>query len=104
MSDSTKRMATEAMKLTGRQIDFTVAANDKFERKAIENDRSFTPWNDHELPFLMDRLIEEVTELIDAYKKNDPDNIKDESLDVANFAWFVYEKAQKMAGGKKNDQ
>lgn len=73
---------------------FREACQEKFERKAKENNRTLEPWKDEPINYLRDRLEEEKDELFDAMFDGDPEAIMDECLDVANFAWFIYENAK----------
>jgi NTP pyrophosphatase (non-canonical NTP hydrolase) len=66
----------------------------KFERRAEGKNRTLKPWEDNSTEFLCKRQVEEVRELIDAADGGDPKAIMDECLDVANFAWFIYEQAK----------
>lgn len=66
----------------------------KFIRKAKENNRTLQPWKDEPRNFLRDRLEEEKEELFDAMFDGDHEAIMDECLDVANFAWFIYQQTK----------
>jgi hypothetical protein len=71
---------------------------EKFKRKAKENNRTLTPWTDEPDHYLRDRLEEEKEELFDAMFNGDLECLMDECLDVANFAWFIYEQARAKLG------
>jgi NTP pyrophosphatase (non-canonical NTP hydrolase) len=88
-----KTLIQRLAQLTEREAVFFLEATDKFVRVAEEKDRSLSPWDVHEMSFLMERLVEETQELIEGYRTNNLENMKDECLDVANLARFVYEKA-----------
>ena len=75
-------------------LAFMAACTKKFERKAEENNRTLKPWEDESTAYLFERLMDEFKELIDAGDEGDPKAIMDECLDVANFAWFIYEQAK----------
>ena len=66
----------------------------KFERRAEEKNRTLKPWEDNSTEYLCKRQLDEVNELFDAVVESDPEAIMDECLDVANFAWFIYEQAK----------
>jgi NTP pyrophosphatase (non-canonical NTP hydrolase) len=72
---------------------FILEAFDKFEAKARFYNRSQEPWKAHHIAFLIERLIEELHELLEAQKRGDMVNMRDEALDITNFAWFIYERA-----------
>ena len=61
----------------------------KFKVTAIQKNRSFEPWEKYSKAHLLRRLVDETTELLDARTKEE---VMGECLDVANFAWFIYEK------------
>ena len=65
---------------------------EKFMRVAKEKGRSTTPWKDYCDRQLMMRLLEEVSELQEALLKGAPVELMDECIDVAAFAWFIYEQ------------
>lgn len=75
-------------------LAFMAACTKKFERKAEENNRTLKPWEDHSTSFLFKWLFDEFKELVDAGNEGDPKAIMDECLDIANFAWFIYEQAK----------
>ena len=64
---------------------------EKFERRAKENNRTTEPWEIYTDHFLRKRLGEEFKELFDEADSG-PKAIMSECLDIANFAWFIYEK------------
>ena len=72
---------------------------EKFERRAKENNRTLQPWEYEPKNYMRDRLEEEKEELFDAMFDGDHEAIMDECLDVANFAWFIYEQARRKAEG-----
>jgi len=67
---------------------------EKFKRRAKGEGRTLTPWKDFSTAHLFERLLEEFQELIDAGDEKDTLSIMDEAMDVANFAWFIYEQAK----------
>ncbi len=73
---------------------FMEACRKKFERKAKENNRTLQPWKDEHEDYLLYRLEEEKQELFDAMIDGEHEAIMDECMDVANFAWFIYEQAK----------
>jgi len=50
-------------------------------------------WQSMDLKRLIKLLKGELEELEEGYKNNDKENIKEEAIDIANFALFIYEVA-----------
>jgi NTP pyrophosphatase (non-canonical NTP hydrolase) len=74
--------------------DFLKERLKKFKLRAIERKRSLYPWKDFSTAHLLERLFEEFQELVEAADNENVDEIMDECLDVANYAWFIYEQAK----------
>ena len=69
----------------------------KYRLRAIEKGRSLTPWDSLTYVELFERMGEEKNELLLETRPVTPDGLRrmmDECKDVANFAWFMYEKAK----------
>lgn len=81
-------------------IDFCIQALFKFSKSAKEKDKTLSPWDDHDFEFLRERLRQEVQELDMALFHKNREGIMEECLDVANFAWIIWEKARTAKGGK----
>lgn len=84
----------------------------KFLKSAEEKGKPLDPWNTLEIHHLMKRLQEEVEELWEniypienMHMDKDLDNAEDECYDVANFAWMVWKRIQKLKEQRiKNEQ
>jgi len=84
---------------------FFSAMMDKFYRKQREHRRSSMPWSEYGYEFLLNRLVEEIKELMEEtpiigtimtlMELSDfkiTDEAADELLDVANFCMFLWLK------------
>jgi len=97
-----KEKLLKLAQFTENEADFYIAMNRKYLKKADGDNRSLIPWEDYDLRYLMTRLYEEFIELLDVYKTSDYKNIKEEALDVANFARFIYHFAQNEVENETN--
>lgn len=80
---------------SGMARAFAEKFHGKYLKRAIERKRSRTPWSDFEFDELFERLQDETSELYEAATElKDLKAVMDECLDVANFAWFIYEQAK----------
>jgi len=71
--------------------DFWGACESKMRRKAEEHGRSMEPWKEFDLPFLLDRIEEEIEEAKAAIDTDDwEENLADELTDIANFCAFIW--------------
>ena len=89
--EKTKEVATSPLQRLVMAQTFIDKCMEKFERRAKENSRTVEPWKIYTDHFLRKRLGEEFKELFDE-ADNGPEAIMSECLDIANFAWFIYEK------------
>lgn len=49
-------------------------------------------WRGESIKWLLDRLKSETKELIEAFENCDPKAVREECIDVANFAMFIFTK------------
>lgn len=64
----------------------------KAMRTKIVMNRDKIHWKDEELPELKNGLLREVTELVEALDTKSAKEIQQECADVANYAFFIYDK------------
>ncbi len=81
---------------TAKALCFINESHSKYLRRAVEKKKPLEPWLDHDYRYLLNRLLEEVEELRESLEDNafNPIEIADECKDVANIAWFIYERAK----------
>ena len=75
-----------------RRTTFMQKCMRKFEKRVREG-RSRMPWKTFSLKHLSKRLRGEQLELWFSILDKDTQNLLEECVDVANFAWFIYENA-----------
>lgn len=73
--------------------EFSDACFQKFEQRVKEG-RSPFPWIHYSFADLFEALVTEVVELGEALKDKNLDEIAGETVDVANCAWFIYQKVK----------
>jgi NTP pyrophosphatase (non-canonical NTP hydrolase) len=74
---------------------FAVAMETKLRIK--DDDLGTNGWlhDETSIEFLVDRLKEEVEELLEVFNDCKPNSMKEECIDVANFAMMIYDRISK---------
>lgn len=74
----------------------TLAAHQRGKLRANRHKRS---WRESDVEYLIDRLLDEVEELLQAVRdRQSPERIWGEAADVANFAGMIADRAEVTAG------